>query len=820
VVTVPSSTACSKPPAELTLSFLGSDRILVHITETEIEEVPPQPVALGAPVEWADDFADRFGGMGTLDGVPGNFSGRRHAIAPQMFRPWPRLKQETVISAFDPPEGEGFGPSAADNPSSWTVTVDGMSRPVEAVWRKTVPFQTAQVAPREYASGRRHLVTLLLGSAIAEGAEVSVALPGLAPSVARRSDALQSEVVHVCGAGYPLTDSKKGYVGLWLGADQLGVPGSTDSALSEGQPWRLVDAATGAVVAEGGLTMAKPATEAHLEDLNFNACDIYEADFSAVSAEGTYRFEVQGIGSSPAFPVTRDPFAEVFRLAARWYYHQRSGCSIEASYGEGRTRPRNGHPEDGLTVWQTEVQLGRTSEGFVGEPSSMALLAQQPAEDMPGAVANPKAWGGWHDAGDWDRRSQHMDVVFQMAQMVEHFAAARELHMNIPESGKAFADPAVHARKGSDDRGDGRTVLPDLIHEALWGISLWRRTQGSDGSIIGGVEYSREGITGSVSWNPVQRAYAYAAEEWAAYQFAMAAAKLGHVISTVCGDTVLGAALIAEAEAAWAWAEAQVEAGSVGQDADAVEAVTRVRIGAAAPLYRAAGTPGAREVFERLNAFAPRDSEAAPKAPRAVIAPVSFDYVLAGREGREIDAGIAQAIIEWSAARVGNDRRLGADYGLHNTDLYAWGLGWFRFGPGSNWRSRLALAHVLATGEAAGVSEIVLEGMWFGLGCNPSNVSFVQGIGARAFADPLVIDLAGLCPVPGQICFGVAGGQLAEFERASIAGALYPADEAWPRYARIFESSRVIRCAEHGMRSNAMEWLLASCMAAQLLRPA
>lgn len=816
--------ALALPPCETTgglragLSCAGRGTLLLMVEENDITEYAPIEVTLGAPVEWSPDPMARLGGMGRLAGVEGNFSGRSHITAPQQFLPWPQPDAASRVAIFAPDRRTPGAGAPCDDPAVWQVSVAGSPAKVQSVHRKTVPIKTARVSPRDYVSRRRHLVTLTLDAPVPAGETVRVTAQGLPPVEAVRNDRATSELVHVCQAGYPLAGAKKGYVGLWLGVDRLGQPASSDPLLADGGAWDLVEHATGAAVASGKLRLAKPGTQPHFDDLNFNGCDIWEADFSDVRREGQFRLRVAGIGSSQPFAITANPYAEVFRAAARWYFHQRSGCAITAPHGEGRLRPRNGHPEDGLTVWQTEVQLGRTSEGFRRKPDASEAMRGQPTGLQPGARENPLAWGGWHDAGDWDRRIQHMEPVYQMAHLVETLGAARSLQMNIPESGKVFADPAVAARRSADDRGDGVTVLPDLIHEALWGLSLWRRTQGPDGAIIGGVEYSQDGITGSVSWNPMQLAYAYAPEEWAAYRFAMAAAKLGHVIARTCGDAVLGAALIGEAERAWAWAEAQVDAGSAGEEPDAINQIARARMMAAASLYRATGRKDARRAFETLNVFAATQGEGVPDTPRASVAMVSMDYVRAGREGRAVEPAITTAILEWCRKRQ-HDPRIGADYGLHTTAAYSWGIGWVRFGPGSNWRaSVLGLYPDPSPEDRAHITDAVLEGMWFGLGCNPSNCSFVQGFGVRDFADALAIDLVGRCPVPGQPSFGVAAGELRDFERRKIEGALYPEEQSqWPRYAQIFESGSVVICAEHGMRSNAMEWLYAAALANELL---
>jgi len=810
---------------QIQLGFVGKNIINFLIEETDIIRGPKVPVGANDWVVWSPNPNDRYGGLGKLNGTRGNFSGKRNTTTLQLFETWPKVDKASILTAFQ--AGSAFQGSNAlcDLPSTWQVLINGQSIVVNAVYRKTVPIQSAHTSKHQIAHRKRHLLSFHPASAVSDGDEVNIRGPLPDSVFGIRKPSTVSEAIHVCQVGYALNGPKKGYVGLWFGHDIAGQPSNTDEVLGENVMWRLVNNSSGVTVANGLLQLAMSGETKHMDGLNFNGCDIYEADFSAVVESATYRLEVEGIGASILFQITDNPYAPVLRSAARWYYHQRSGCPIEEPFGEGRNRPRNGHPDDGLTVWQTDVKLGRTSEGFSGGPYAPVLLAAQPINKAsPDAVAtNPNAWGGWHDAGDWDRRIQHMDAVYQMANIIELFPSAQTLDLNIPESGKTFADQAIRARKSENDRGDGVTVLPDLIHEALWGLSLWRRTQGGAGGIIGGVEYSLDGIHGSVSWNPVQDTYAYAEEEWATYHFAHAAAKLGHVIKIVCGDTTLGDALISEADLAWAWAESEWLSGS-GEAKEEIGDkghfwITSIRVASAAGLYRANGNKSARQVFEGNNAFNARLDRPAAKLKRNVYSHASFDYVIAGQEGRDCTLEIVSEILRWSGLKLRKDRRMGADYGLHNTSQYPWGRGWMRFGPGSNWRaSDLALEYLVNDRNPIPLRNKLIEGMWFGLGCNPSNTSFIQGFGERQFSDALAMDLFGQGTVPGQISFGVAGGTLHSWEIRKTKGAIYPADQNdWPRYAQIFESSMIVICAEHDMKANTMEWLFASAFVNQAL---
>lgn len=815
---LPAHAATAAGPRVAPAGFLGERTLLLMVHDGRIARFGPVPAPEGAGPRI--DPTSRYGGLGRLGDRQAHFSGGRNTALPRLVTFWPERRGAAFNPAFAPKGAQAV--VAADRPGAWAVSIDGRPVAVAAVARKTVPVRSAEIARGDVAHETRHLVTLTLDAAIPPGARIELRAPFARPVRLTRQDDAPSEIVHVCQAGYPLAGPKRGYVGQWLGQDAEGRPRNTDAALSEAVGWRLVAARGGDVVASGRLT-ALPARE--FEGHALTGCRLYEADFSTLETAGRYRLEVEGIGSSMPFELTERPYDEALRLAARWYYHQRSGIAIAAPYGEGRSRPRNGHPADGLTVWQSDVMLAETSEGL-GGPYAPRLIRNSPhggAAPAPGAALqagqpNPEAWGGWHDAADWDRRAQHLEVVYSLAWLIETLPRTAALGLNLPESGRSFADPAIRARVDETDRGDGETVLPDLLHEALWGISFWRRTQRPDGGILGGLEYSQVGIKGSYSWDPVERSHAYAPDPWAAWLFAGAAAKLGHVIATRVGDAVLGARLIAEARRAWDWAEAQdVATGLRGEDGVSGEhrRLWQPRVAAAATLYRATGAQEAAALFESVNPFL---SEAGHKIGlrRSVYTAQSLDYHFAGIEGRPVKADLRAAIATWVRGYPGRDRRnrISRDFGLHSTTAYPWGRGWLRFGPGANWPAQhIALAFSVAGDLTSEVKNRAIQGMWFALGCNPSNVSFIQGLGRRDFADPLLLDDTGGAKIPGQPSFGVAGGALHDWEKSRIAGALYPAaQEDWPLYAQIYESRHVAICAEHGIKSNALEWLIACAL--------
>jgi hypothetical protein len=351
----------AEEPGRAIVGFAGPSMVQIQFGEGELSD--PERLAVDGAGSYALDPKQRLGSVGAYNGVAGHFSGWRNTSEPQYFTPWPAHKSTEYTDLFavtDPTVNRCLG----DDAGKWQVEVNGAARTVTALHRKTIPTSTRLVDPSTWRSTRRHLVTLTLASPIAPDDVITVTPPGDLDPIHQifRPDVV-SEAVHVCHLGYPLGGPKRGYVGLWLGHDGVGASGTTDSALSASTAWRLVRVSDGVAVAGGTLALAKAQADDHMAGINFNGCDVYVADFSGFDNEGTYRLEIDGFGASVPFAIADQPYAEALRLAARAYFFQRSGCAITAQNGEGITRPRNGHPADGLSVYQTNVLLGRHSEG-------------------------------------------------------------------------------------------------------------------------------------------------------------------------------------------------------------------------------------------------------------------------------------------------------------------------------------------------------------------------------------------------------------------------------------------------------------------------
>jgi len=88
------------------------------------------------------------------------------------------------------------------------------------------------------------------------------------------------------------------------------------------------------------------------------------------------------------------------------------------------------------------------------------------------------AYGGYHDAGDADRRTYHMDVTATLLTTYEAFPACfTDDQFNIPYK---FDAQFNILGKGNQ--------IPDIIDEAEWGAMFWEYMQEPSGAIHWGTE--------------------------------------------------------------------------------------------------------------------------------------------------------------------------------------------------------------------------------------------------------------------------------------------------------------------------------------------
>ena len=191
---------------------------------------------------------------------------------------------------------------------------------------------------------------------------------------------------------------------------------------------------------------------------------------------------------------------QAFFTAVRGFYHQRSGIATGPPF-TSYSRPRAFHPDDGVKVYQANVSLLEVDMGLGDRPAFEALTSTKTDQIVP------NAWGGYFDAGDWDRRIQHLAVPRGLLELHNLFPNYfKPVNLKIPESTNS---------------------LPDILDEALWSLDFFRRLQTADGGIRGGIESAEHPKFGEASWQESQTVMAYAPDVWSSYLYAGVASSGG-----------------------------------------------------------------------------------------------------------------------------------------------------------------------------------------------------------------------------------------------------------------------------------------------------
>lgn len=600
------------------------------------------------------------------------------------------------ILLFDRYDGQPLDVEAARRVESYGIqSIDDRTysemRPPKMVSHKAKPNRFAR-APGML--GVLHTVYLRLHGPMEEGALYALDLGGLNTLVARheyRYEPLRqrSDAVQVNQAGFAPSDPvKRAYVSVWMGE-----PGG---GLEYAEPLRfhVVDAIRGEIAYSGESELHWPADkpEKMYREANHVLADVHRLDFSELSDPSRYYVYVEGIGRSYPFDIREDTWRHVVRTSLRGFYHHRSGIELGPPYTDF-WRPRPHHPEDGYRIVQSGAPLMGTSMGFdYSGPSSFAELRRlQTFEELP------EAWGGHMDAGDWDRRAQHLIIprmLFEMYEISPGFYAG--LDLNIPES---------------DNN------IPDILDEALWTLDFFLRMQKEDGGVSGGVESAAHPAPGDVSWREMIPVFAYAPDPWTSYEFAAAAARAGRIMQDF--DHARAKAYREAALRAMDWANEQTE--KLKQAGPIPGAMVDIRNLAALELYQLTGDAKWHELFAVDTVL--RNAEQTLNTPAQREALFSYVRLPAGRGQFEWKELACQALVldaeralqfsrENAYSLVARDREREPFIGIYT-------------GPVDG--QYLVRGHFL-TGRPD-FMEALFASTQFGLGANPDNLVFTTGLG-------------------------------------------------------------------------------------------
>jgi endoglucanase len=412
------------------------------------------------------------------------------------------------LTTDEMPEGDPFLEFTADDKSNYTITshddplyMSGV-KPTE-VYRKTMPTDS-QLPGGEHPT--RHRMYLKMATPFKANCTYTLKTQKLNvhnPEHDFRTDFanLRSDSIHVNQNGYRPDDPyKRATLSLWMGTG-----GAWD--FGNDLKFSLVEDVSKKVVYTGKVeeVMGVQGTEQLWTQpaKNYAKTAVYKMDFGDFKGDGNYRVVVDGIGSSYPFNIDSKVWERAFLLQMKGLYNNRSGIEVGPPYSDFK-KPRDFHPDDGATITRSTYDVVY---------KGMYNLEGVPKEDTGEVVKN--AWGGYHDAGDWNpRRVTHMLTTFAQLELVEILPEYfNKLNLNIPKT------------SGKD--------IPDVITEALWEVDCFRRMQQADGAIPYGIESQTDPMNGELSWLSTQHLYVLAPNMRDSWLYAAVAGRVAKVLRPI-----------------------------------------------------------------------------------------------------------------------------------------------------------------------------------------------------------------------------------------------------------------------------------------------
>ena len=179
---------------------------------------------------------------------------------------------------------------------------------------------------------------------------------------------------------------------------------------------------------------------------------VYRIDLANVPEGGPYKIVVEGMGCSYPFGVGGEFSNRLAYTIFRAQYLQRCGCPID----DPAIREDPCH----TLIYDVDGPIGEANIEATGDEPTFLC------------------YGGYHDAGDADRRAYHMQNPVLNLMIWEVF----------PEY---FSDGQFHIPGDFTEDyhiKNYKNKIPDIIDEALWGTLAWEFLQNDDGSIHFGTE--------------------------------------------------------------------------------------------------------------------------------------------------------------------------------------------------------------------------------------------------------------------------------------------------------------------------------------------
>ena len=643
------------------------------------------------------------------------------------------------------------------------------------VHRKSVPYSsgtTRDDSARHEAVAFRHFVYLKLSGNIAPGTHTiswpDNALPDTVftydPAKTRLSSLRTSQL------GHKSSDvGKYAYLALWLpnGAND----GAVDFRNYGIDKFEIIDAFNNTVY-NGKITLRKGPRDAEPNDglagtlvkylrenntsysSNRSGTYVFGLDYSnwKNARRGSYRIRIPGVGISDAITIGEDVWLKAATASVGGLYNQRSGTALDGRYGY--TRPECYGPNSEVPVFQSKMPLHFTTEGIGHLPFTDAAKPNWITSTQLSDVS-----GGHMDAGDWDRRVQHVEGAYLLLDVYP--LVDRPQRRMTFRSRSNFINRAAALLTGGE--------YPDVLSEAIWTIDFFRKLQREDGAVSGGIDSQEAPVDLQPCWLESRPAFAYAPDSISTYAYAAAAGKL--YLALLEDRREAQANLYLEsALKAWDWAEsngqqaftdaAALLEGGVNRNHSLLSRLEHEagnnRFWAAGVLYRATGEDKFNKII--LDRFA-----AGHVSIGAAIGNGAWEYL--NSTHNNADPRI-QEIIRKNTINVANDALVEVQSGYsyqnfkHAHKPMGWGAG---VAPDTNEASLLIRAHHIT--QANLYLEVMQNASAHMLGANQVGMSFTTGLGVRSPNSVLHLNshAAGIAAPPGITIYGWAPYQTTDY---------------------------------------------------------
>lgn len=573
----------------------------------------------------------------------------------------------------------------------------------EKVGRQSVELWKGNVGNFPEVVLYSHTFYLKLPQPLKPGETVSITVPAIPERFNRKMDVVYAPdktitpAIKVNQVAYSaLSNERYAYLGWWAG--DLGAVDYADMTKFE-----VVDEATGKTALSGDIASRAAADPTSGENVS-------EMKISELPP-GKYHIRIPGFARSDSFGVgLANGIKDLYYHTMRAFFHQRAGTELKKEHTDF---PR---PVTHAAIY--ESGYGVDNPKYVPKPGEKSRSFS----------------GGYFDAGDDDTFTYHLRATAQSLLIYEAFPEAfKDNDLNIPERGNK---------------------IPDILDEALWGLSFYLDNQRPDGAIYLGQGNDQDYIREVERKKGKRPAFGLLEpRNNSATEYAAVAAQTARLLRSF--DAAKADKLLASAKAAYAWAKANPDKG-LSPDEEERLGNKMLQAYAAAELFNATGDAAYNQDFIALyNAGALKAHWSFAWLPGLV----RWAYVNSKQPG--VDEAIRGEIVASIKEAADFNAKQTRKSPYRNGSRVGIAHGWGSFNGGGHQAFASILAYLL-TKDPQYVAAASLNAD-FQLGANPLSKTFITGLGARHPVQPQLNPLLYSGPektgktAPGITVYGLAG---------------------------------------------------------------